>query len=285
MWDYTDKVKDHFLNPRNVGEISDATVVAEVGNITCGDALKLYLKLDENNIIKDVKFKTFGCGSAIASSSALTELIMGKSIDEAEKITNKEIADYLGGLPEEKMHCSVMGKEALEKAISQIKGIEYTEHNEGEEGKIICKCFGVTDEKIKKVAKENNLRSVPQVTYYCKAGGGCTSCHAQIEDILKELWGEKPKVKIETQKITKSSLFNIQKMQLVIDTIEKEIRPILEKDSGDIELVDIQGNNVIVSLRGNCAGCAMSELTVKHFVEAKLREFVSDDIIVTEQQK
>lgn len=108
MWNYTDKVMDHFLHPRNVGEVENPDGVGEVGNAACGDALKLTFKLDKEGRIADVKFKTFGCASAIASSSALTELVKGKTLEEAEKITNQQIADMLGGLPEAKMHCSVM---------------------------------------------------------------------------------------------------------------------------------------------------------------------------------
>ena len=277
MWDYTDKVKDHFLNPRNVGEIEDPDGVGEVGSLACGDALRLTFKLDEKKKIKDIKFKTFGCASAIASSSALTEILKGKSLDEALQVTNRDIADYLGGLPEEKMHCSVMGREALEAAIANYRGQKMTK----EDFEVVCKCFGVTDREIERAIRENNLKTVEQVTYYTKAGGGCARCHPKIEAIIEKVRGqmekEAPPVKPERKKLT-----NIQKIKLIEETLGREIVPALKADGGDLELIDIDGNKVLVALRGKCSFCPSSEVTLKQYVETKLREFVSDDIEVEE---
>ena len=114
---YSEKVMDHFMHPRNVGEIEDANAVGEVGNAVCGDIMKMYMKINDDGIIEDVKFKTFGCGSAIASSSMATEMIKGKTVDEALQLTNKAVAEALDGLPAHKIHCSVLAEEAVKKAI------------------------------------------------------------------------------------------------------------------------------------------------------------------------
>ena len=118
---YTDKVMDHFVNPRNVGEIEDASGVGQVGNAKCGDIMKIFIKVDENDVITDVKFKTFGCGAAIASSSMATEMIKGKTVDEALQLTNKMVLEALGGLPPVKLHCSVLAEEALHAAIADYR--------------------------------------------------------------------------------------------------------------------------------------------------------------------
>jgi len=275
MWDYSDKLKNHFFNPRNVGEIPDADGVGEAGSMACGDSLRIYFKLDENGRIKDAKFLTFGCGSAIASASVLTEMIKGKTLEEVEKVTNQDIVDYLGGMPGEKLHCSVMGREALEAAIADYKGGK----TKAEEGNIVCNCFGVTDREIERVARENNLRSVEDVTHYTKAGGGCGSCHAEIERILARVWGEKEAGPVR-EKVKK--LTNIQRMKLIEETMEREIRPALRADGGDIELVDIYGTKVIVALRGTCTHCPSAEFTLKEYVEKKLREQVDAEIVLEE---
>lgn len=273
MWEYTDKVKEHFLNPRNVGVIDEPDGIGEVGSLACGDALKLTFKLDGKGKIAEAKFHTFGCGSAIASSSALTEMIKGKSLEEAAKITNDDIADFLGGLPKEKMHCSVMGRDALEQAIAHYRGDAVTEV----EGEIVCECFGVTDLEIERVVQENSLRTIEDVPSYVKAGGGCGNCHDRIQDIIDSVLGD---VKPREPKVIK--LTNLQKIRLIEETLEREIKPSLKQDGGDIELVDVDGDVVLVSLRGNCAACSAAEITLKQYVETKLRELVAPELIVEE---
>ena len=287
MWEYTDTVKDHFFNPRNVGVIEDPDGVGEVGSLACGDALKLMFKVDDRDKITEVKFQTFGCGSAIAAASALTEMIKGKTIAEAEKVTNKDIADYLGGLPEQKMHCSVMGREALEAAIDHYRVGSTSSRTL--EGKVVCTCFGVTEEEIRRVIRENNLKTVEQVTNYCKAGGGCGGCHPDIEEYLAEGTGETtepelPKAPAPAPPASRKPLTNIQKIQLVQKTLDEQVRPALQADGGDLELIDVDGDRVIIAFRGMCAQCQVSEYTMAEVVQAKLRVFVSDDIIVEEQK-
>ncbi len=183
MWNYTDKVKEHFLNPRNVGELKDANAIGETGSLNCGDALKLFLKVNENERIIDASFMTFGCASAVASSSALTEIIKGMTLDEAAKVTNDDIADFLGGLPKEKMHCSVMGKSALKKAIANYRGVQILE----KPGELVCECFEVTDLEIIEAVKANDLQTAEDVTDYLKAGGGCGKCLDRIEEVIESV--------------------------------------------------------------------------------------------------
>jgi NifU-like protein len=282
MWEYTDKVRDYFFNPRNVGEIENPDGVGEVGSLACGDALKLTFKLDGKGKIQEAKFKTFGCASAIASSSALTEIIKGMTLDEAAKVTNKDIADFLGGLPEQKMHCSVMGREALEAAIANYRTGGTKKHEL--EGRVVCVCFGVTEQEIERVIHDNNLTTVDEVTNYCKAGGGCGGCKGEIEKIIQRIQGEKAKEKAKVAPAKGRKLTNIQKIQLIQETINEQIRPTLRSDGGNIDLIDVDGNKVVVALRGMCAQCALANITMRDLVEAKLREFVSDELVVEEHK-
>ena len=303
MWDYSEKVLDLFYNPVNQGAIADpnepdvAVVYGEVGSIACGDALRLHLKIQVSvDQILDARFQTFGCTSAIASSSALTEIIKGKTLDQALNISNQDIADYLGGLPEAKMHCSVMGQEALEAAIFKYRGIE-VEHHEEDEGTLICTCYGITMPKVRRVVIENDLTTVEQVTNYIKAGGGCGSCLAGIEDILIEVQQEResvsgrvaeiatPETPAERQTVATvapPTLTNIQKIMMIQQVLDTEIRPMLMADGGDVQLHDVDGDRVLVKLQGACGSCASSTVTLKYAIEAKLKDLVLPTLTVEE---
>lgn len=291
MWDYTEKVLDLFYNPQNQGAIEDlnengvAVVFGEVGSIACGDALRLHLKIEvESDKILDSRFQTFGCTSAIASSSALTEMVKGLTLDEALNVTNKEIAEFLGGLPEAKMHCSVMGQEALEAAIYKYRGIEIEEH-EDDEGALICSCFGISEPKIRRVVIENGLTTVEQVTSYVKAGGGCGSCLADIEDVILSILDEKESTaariaaEIATAQERSLPLTNIQKITRIQQVLE-EVRPTLLADGGDVELYDVDGDVVKVILKGACGSCASSTATLKGAIESRIKTQVLSSLVV-----
>jgi len=283
MWEYTDKVKDHFLNPRNAGPMEDADGVGQVGSLACGDALKLYLKIDDDGIIRDAKFQTFGCASAIASSSALTELLKGKTIEEAQQITNKDIAEYLGGLPREKMHCSVMGQEALEQAIKNYRGEAGPVAEHDHEGELICECFGIFEEEILKAIEENDLKTVEDITNFTKAGGGCGKCVPDLEELLAQARGDKAACPApEPPSSPSSGMTNLQRMRLIEQVIDEEIRPMLQKDGGNIELIDVDRTDVYVRLLGMCVGCPSSQATLTGLVEARLKEKVDPEIVVKE---
>jgi NifU-like protein len=301
MWDYSEKVLELFYNPVNQGTIDDpqepdvAVVYGEVGSIACGDALRLHLKIQQStDSILDARFQTFGCTSAIASSSALTEIIKGKTLDEALHITNQDIADFLGGLPDAKMHCSVMGQEALEAAIYKYRGIE-VEHHEDDDGTLVCTCYGISEKKIRRAIAENRLTTVEQVTNYVKAGGGCGSCLADIEDILLEIQHSAESVKVapalapEKEQSTQAlpylsypstPLTNLQKITLIQQVIDTEVRPLLLADGGDVELHDVEGDRVLVKLQGACGSCPSSTETLKYAIEAKLKDLVLPSLIV-----
>ncbi len=188
MWQYTEKVMDHFLNPRNIGEIENPDAVGTVGSLQCGDMLKLTLKV-KDEIITEARFKTFGCASAIASSSALTELIKGKTIQEALSITNRDITEYLGGLPQQKLHCSVMGQEALESALKDYFEKQGKEMPPREEY-LVCKCFGLTNKDILTCVERHQWKTLEDVTSGCKAGSLCGKCKGEIQNLLEHYHGD-----------------------------------------------------------------------------------------------
>ncbi len=299
MWNYSDKVLDHFMNPRNVGAVENADGVGEVGSMACGDALRLSFRLDEEGRIAEAKFQTFGCGSAIASSSILTEMVKGKTLAEAALITNEDIAAELDGLPREKMHCSVMGREALEAAM-----IDYFKRQGLNmpcelllKNTILCHCFQVTKDTVKDAIFNHRLETIEDVTNYTKAGGGCTDCHHDIGDLLRDCWdkienGEAPQAE-DTAGLVQLGAMSAAPVvdydpadQDVVDRIQElldnDISVALRNDGGDIEFVKYQAGRVYVRLTGNCAACLKSEATIKGYVEAQLREFVNDELQVIE---
>src|SRR5450755_2534548 len=295
MWEYSEKVKDYFFNPKNSGVLEQANGVGDVGAIACGDALRLMIKVDpETEIITDARFQTFGCGSAIASSSALTELIIGKTLAEALVITNQDIADFLGGLPPEKMHCSVMGYEALRAAVANYKGEAWVDDHE--DGALICKCFGVDEGMIERAVR-NNLLTVPdQVTHFTKAGGSCGTCAEKYEGVLARVNAalveegklaaelafdptrapgvRMPKAKVSplavAPKLTPAKLTNVQRIRLIEQSLE-ELRPVFRRDGGDCELVDVEDDRVFVKFSGACLGCQLESVTLQG-VQERLME-------------
>lgn len=299
MWNYSEKVFDHFLNPRNVGEVADPDGVGEVGSMACGDALRLSFKLGPDGRIAEARFQTFGCGSAIASSSILTEMIKGRTLEEAARITNEDIAAELGGLPREKMHCSVMGREALEAAMID----HYKRLGRGvpcdllHKSTLLCHCFQVTKETVRQAIFDHRLTEIEDVTNFTKAGGGCTDCHHDIVEMLRECRelidrGEAPPPRVKDKLIqlgdaapSAPCVGETGDQALVArikELLAQDISVALRNDGGDIEFVRCQGHKVFVRLTGSCAACRASEATIKGYVQSKLREFVSEKLEVVE---
>ena len=247
-------------------------------------------------MILDAGFQTFGCGSAIASSSALTEIIKGMTVDEALKVTNQDIAEFLGGLPPEKMHCSVMGKEALEAAIANYRGEEWSDDHE--EGELVCKCFGIEAPMIEEQVRLNKLTTVEDVTNYTKAGGGCSTCHEKIEEVIAKTWaamGEpmpaaaatpapsEDLVPLVASSGVKGKLTLVQRIKKIEEVLE-EIRPTLQADHGDVELIDVDGKVVYVKLTGACSGCQMAAMTLGG-VQQKLIEALGEFVKVVPESE
>jgi NifU-like protein len=305
MWNYSEKVKDHFFNPRNAKVLAQANAIGDVGSLSCGDALRLMLEVDpESERILDAGFQTFGCGSAIASSSALTELVIGKTLAEASRISNQDIADYLDGLPAEKMHCSVMGCEALEAAIANYRGEIWQESHT--ESALICKCFAVDEAKIVRAVTENQLTTLEQILNYTKAGGGCGACHEKIEQVLLKTLARH--AALSSPCAANASLATTaadhaaslthganssqkpdahakpephgEQEQRILSAL-RQIRPRLQADGGDVELVAFRGDRVVVSLSGNCLGCAMTDMTLS-WVQQQLTQALGRPIQVSQ---
>ena len=320
-WEYSEKTKQLFMNAvqgkpgTHLGEIENPDGMGEHGSIVCGDAMRFSFRVKRHladptqDIITEAKYLTFGCTSAIASSEALCEIIEQGSYTPitALKIRNSDIVAYLQGLPEQKIHCSVMGAEALEAAVfnwAQRRGVDLKSlgidmhAQEAEEGRIVCKCFSLTEPYIKRKIRELNLRTIPQITYAIKAGGGCTSCHhvpGGLQDLLDQVWGgaaaigsptrssSAPSLTVlSTDKTKMPELSPFQFAKKIEKTIDEYIRPTLRADGGDVEIVDVKETLVYCVLKGACSGCVGASQTLKMMVERILKEEVDERIRVIE---
>ena len=331
-WDYSEKTKQLFLDAvagkpgTHLGEIENPDGIGEHGSIACGDALKFTFRVEKNDEdptkdrIVETKYLTFGCTSAIAASEALCCILEDKKCTpiEALKVTNADIVEFLDGLPQQKIHCSVMGEEALQAAVldwSRKRGVDLKalgieivdEVEEQEHDRIVCRCFSLTESYIRRKIKELNLRTIPEITAAIKAGGGCGACHHEpggLQDILDDIWGnvegkpaeEKPAPTLAMfgeptkpaapspqpsepiQDVAELSPYQFAKR--IEQEIDSNIRPMLQKDGGDIEIIDIKGTLVYVTLRGACVGCAGATQTLKFIVEKALHDNVSDKVRV-----
>ncbi|MCL2117728.1 MAG: iron-sulfur cluster assembly scaffold protein [Planctomycetaceae bacterium] len=341
-WDYSEKTKQLFIDAierkpgTHIGEIENPDGFGEHGSIACGDALRFTFRVERDpidplrDVITEARYLTFGCTSAIAASEALCLLIEGKRLTplEALKITNQDIVDYLDGLPEQKIHCSVMGAEALEAAVfnwAQKRGVNLNalgidmHADEQDEGRVVCKCFSMSEPYMKRKIEELNLRTIPDIIGAIKAGGACMSCHhapGGLQDLLYEVWGKGggqlsvgsgqaaegkgqgselaiidqltnvPTVPIVGDKKPFDNLLqNLSPYQLakkIEKLLDDYIRPMIARDGGNIEIIDIKDWLVYVELTGNCAGCAGAGQTIKLLVEKTLKDQIDERIRVVQ---
>lgn len=300
LWDnYSDIVSDRMNNPRNLGELTEddakelggKLIVADFGAESCGDAVRLFWVVnEETNVILSSKFKSFGCGTAIASSDTMAELCLGKTVDEALKITNVDVEFAMRDNPEtpavppQKMHCSVMAYDVIKQAAANYKGVDFSTLEDQE---IVCECARVSLSTIKDAIRNNNLTTVEEITQYTKAGAFCKSCikpggHESREyhlvDILKDTLAEIAKEKATEEDFSKMSDF---KKSIAIEKVfDANIRPLLMKDGGNVEIDDIYFDPdytlVSIKYKGACAGCASSTTGTLQFIQGTLRELDED---------
>jgi NifU-like protein len=320
-WQYSEKTKQLFMDAvhgkpgTHLGEIENPDGVGEHGSIACGDAMRFTFRVERHpsdpvqDVITEAKYLTFGCTSAIAASEALCALIeQGRYTPiGALKISNQDIVDYLEGLPEQKIHCSVMGAEALESAVfnwAQRRGVNLTElgvdihEDEQDEGRIVCKCFSLSEPYLRRKIQELNLRTIPEITNAVKAGGACMSCHhvpGGLQDLLDDVWGtdlkslpilpQMPAADLEAGGLAPVAgkplaMSPYQFSKKVEKVVQDYVRPMIRRDGGDVEIVDIKEATVYVQLRGACAGCAGSGQTIKMMIERTLKDQVDESVRV-----
>ena len=317
-WQYSEKTKQLFMDAvqgkpgTHLGEIEDPDGMGEHGSIACGDAMRFTFRVKRHptdptrDMITEARYLTFGCTSAIASSEALCEMIEkgGYTPIGSLKIRNQDIVDFLGGLPAQKIHCSVMGAEALEAAVfnwAQRRGVDLkklgVDMHPGEEaeGRLVCKCFSLTEPYLRRKIKELGLKTIPDISNAVKAGGACMTCHhvpGGLQDLLNEAWGGEAsttRAGAETAGAPQAGagdaggaaeLSPYQFAKRVEKIMDEYVRPMLQKDGGDLEIVDIKETRVYCRLGGACQTCIGANQTLKMLVEKTLQDQVDASIRV-----
>jgi len=310
IWDeYSQKVTDLMNNPQNMGEITEEQaeamgaklIVADFGAESCGDAVRLYWAVDpKTDKILESKFKSFGCGTAIASSDTMAELCKGKTVDEAVKITNIDVEKAMRDTPDvpavppQKMHCSVMAYDVIKKAAAQYKGVDMESF---EEEIIVCECARVSLSTLREVIRLNDLTTVEEITDYTKAGAFCKSCirpggHEEKDIYLVDLLEEYEKEKMAKaadasaggENVSFAKMTLVQKLKAVDRVIDENIRQMLIMDGGDMEILDIKENgaNIDIYIRylGACSGCASSSTGTLFAIENILKDKLDENIRV-----
>jgi NifU-like protein len=311
IWDeYSNKVAELMNNPQNMGEITKEQaeelgaklIVADFGAESCGDAVRLYWAVDpKTDVILQSKFKSFGCGTAIASSDTMAELCKGKTVDEAVKITNIDVEKAMRDTPDvpavppQKMHCSVMAYDVIKKAAAQYKGVDI---NSFEEEIIVCECARVSLSTLREVIRLNDLTTIEQIADYTKAGAFCKSCikpggHEAKDIYLVDLLEEHEKEKLAASATLGNSnggnvgfaqMTMVQRIKAVDKIVDENIRQMLIMDGGDMEILDIKENganfDIYIRYLGACSGCASSSTGTLFAIENILKEKLDENIRV-----
>ncbi len=313
IWDeYSNQVIRRMDNPTHQGEITEEQakemggklIVADFGAESCGDAVRLYWCVnEETDVILDSKFKSFGCGTAIASSDAMAELCVGKKVQDAVKITNIDVEKALRDTPDvpavppQKMHCSVMAYDVIKKAAGTYMGVDMESF---EEEQIVCECARVTLGMIQDVIRVNDLKTVEEITDYTKAGAFCKSCikpggHEDkdiylvdiLKDVREEMEQERLKEAADAGTLGSSSFDKmtiVQRIKLIDEVLDADIRPMLMMDGGNMEIIDIKENiphyDIYIRYLGACSGCASGDTGTLYAIESILKQKVDENIRV-----
>jgi NifU-like protein len=313
IWDeYSNQVVNRMNNPKHQGEITEERakelnarlIVADFGAESCGDAVRLYWAVDEaTDKILESKFKSFGCGTAIASSDVMAELCIGKTVDEAVKITNIDVEFALRDTPDtpavppQKMHCSVMAYDVIKKAAADYKGVDMESF---ETEVIVCECARVSLATLKEVIRINKLTTIEQITDYTKAGAFCKSCirpggheakDIYLVDVLADMLAEREHEKLKTAadasaagELTFDKMTLVQRIKTIDSILDSDIRPMLVMDGGNMEIIDIKENiphyDLYIRYLGSCSGCSSGSTGTLFAIEAVLQQKVDENIRV-----